>query len=615
MQKSGHISINTENILPIIKKWLYDDKDIFVRELISNATDAITKLQKITLTDEPSKDPGSPKVSIKIDKDKKQLIIEDNGIGMNADEIEKYINQVAFSGMQDFVDQYKSDNEQNQIIGHFGLGFYSAFMVSDKVEIETLSYRKGEKAVHWSCDGSTEFQIKSSDKDTIGTRIILHINKESEEFLEEAHLKEVLEKYCRFMKYPVNFEEATLNTPTPLWSKSPSELKDEDYIKFYQELFPTENNPLFWIHINFDYPFNLRGIVFFPDISNATNLQEGNIKLFCNQVYVTEHCKEVVPEFLGFLQGALECPDIPLNVSRSALNKDPLVRKIRDHLAKKILDKIVGFEKTDRKKFEGDWQKLGSFVKFAMLNDKIYSDKLKNHVLLEATTGDFYNIKELKEKLGEDAKEVVYCTSKQAQASYIKSYEDAKIPVIVLDQMVDTHFISQLESDSEIGLTFQGVDSQKISHLIDTDASSDVIVDAKDSKNKNEKLTESFQKHLNPSIEIKVEALKTPDIPAMLMEDETMRRYKEMAKMNSGGMDMSKISEMLNAKQTLLINKNNPAIQKILTKISGVQPDLETEELMVKYVYDLARIQQGSLDQNAMVEFVGRSTKVLEKIT
>jgi len=453
MAEKGSISIHSENIFPIIKKFLYSDNEIFLRELVSNAVDATQKVKHLSAINQYTGELGELKVTVKIDKEAKTITISDKGLGMTADEIKKYINQIAFSGATDFVEKFKDTNpDRNQIIGNFGLGFYSAYMVADKVEIITKSYQDAP-ASRWECDGSTEYSIDDADKAERGTDIILHISEEGEEFLEEARLQTILDKYCRFLPVEIQFGEKVINNPTPLWVKSPSELTDEDYISFYKELYPAAEDPLFWIHLNVDYPFNLTGVLYFPKIKNDFDIQKNKIHLYSRQVFITDEVKDVVPEFLTLLHGVIDSPDIPLNVSRSFLQTDGNVRKINSHITKKVGDKLNSLFKDDRQAFEDKWQDIHVFVKYGMITDDKFYDKVAKNCLLKNTKGEFKTLEEYKEVIGANQTDkdgnivALYTNDTAAQHSFIQSAENKGYDVLVLDHVIDSHFIGQLEQN------------------------------------------------------------------------------------------------------------------------------------------------------------------------
>ncbi|MEO6254841.1 MAG: molecular chaperone HtpG, partial [Ferruginibacter sp.] len=554
MQK-GSIRVQTENIFPIIKKFLYSEHDIFIRELVSNAVDANQKLKTLSSIGEAKGELGNLKVTIKIDKEKKTLTISDTGLGMTAEEIDKYLNQVAFSGAEEFLEKYKGQNEAN-IIGHFGLGFYSSFMVSDKVEVFSKSYKEDSKAVRWECDGSPEFTLEEVEKENRGTDIVLHLNADSGEFLEASRIETVLEKFCRFLPIPIFFaagadgEEKQINNPVPAWTKKPSELTDEDYRNFYKELYPFGETPLFWIHLNVDYPFNLTGILYFPKIKQSYEIQKDKIQLYSNQVFVTDEVKDIVPEFLMLMHGVIDSPDIPLNVSRSYLQGDPNVRKINAHITKKVADKLEEIFKTDRKQFEEKWESLGLFVKYGMMTDDKFLEKANKFHILQASPSPFkggvsedaaevnwfYTLEEYRlatETLqkNKDGKLVIlYTTNPVQQDAYIQQAVAKGYIVVKLETIIDNGFLNQMEMKWE-NVQFVRVDSDIVDNLIDKQEGGDSVL----SKDDEEKLKGLFAMQipeLNVSVEIKGLSADAP--PVVATRPEFMRRMKDMAAMQGG---------------------------------------------------------------------------------
>ena len=613
MTESGHISIHAENILPIIKRWLYSEKEIYIRELVSNGADALTKLQKLALVGEVEREIPEARITFEIDKDQGTLTITDTGIGMTAEEIKRYINQVAFSGLQDFLEKYKDKDDSQQVIGHFGLGFYSSFMVASKVEIDTLSYREGAKAARWSCDGSTEFQIAPSDRQQVGTSIILHIDNDSKEMLDEATIGALLNRYCAFIRYPIHLGEKVVNDPQPIWTRAPSELKDEDYVGFFQKLFPMSPEPLFWIHLNLDYPFNLKGVLYFPKLKHELDASQGEVKLYCNQVYVADNTKELIPEFLTLLKGVIDCPDLPLNVSRSYLQNDPTVRKISEHITKKVADKIAGLAKTDQEQYEKFWDDIQPFVKFGMMRDHKFFERVKDHLIFKSSAGGYTTLEAYRERMKDkiDDGTVIYCSDEHAQAGYLRLFREQELEAIITDKMIDLHFLPFFEMQSGRKFTFQRIDADVSKHLMD-EAGGSKIVDPTDNKTHSEKLEEVFKKNLEQEgVTIRIESLKSPSIPGMLLVDENRRRMQEMAQFSPLGAVQSQLKD----EGTLVINQNNPAVKNVLKLARSFNRDREVK-LAVNQIYDLARLQQGqgSVTGDVMQAFIDRSSEILERL-
>lgn len=606
MQK-GNIRVQTENIFPIIKKFLYSDHEIFIRELVSNAVDATQKLKTLAANGEVKGDIGNTDIHVAIDKDKKTLTISDKGVGMTEEEVDKYINQVAFSGAEEFLEKYKGKNEAN-IIGHFGLGFYSSFMVSDKVEIITKSYKEDTQAVKWECDGSPEYSLEATKKKARGTDIVLFINEESKEFLEPERIRHMLEKFCRFLPVPIFFEDKQINNPTPAWTKKPADLTDKDYQDFYKELYPFSEAPLFWIHLNVDYPFNLTGILYFPKVKHSFEIQKDKIQLYSNQVYVTDEVKDIVPEFLMLLHGVIDSPDIPLNVSRSYLQGDPNVKKIGSYITRKVADKLEDLFKEDRKSFEEKWESLGLFVKYGMITDDKFLEKANKFNLFEDANGDkFYTIDEYRtatESLqkNKDGKLVMlYTTDPVQQNSFIKSAQQKNYLVVKLETLVDAAFINNMEMKWN-DVQFVRVDADITENLIDKNESTESVL----SKEENEKLKELFHveiPELHTTVEVK--GLSKESAPVIATRPEFMRRMKDMA-MNGGG-GMGSFYGNLPEEVTLTVNGNHPVFQKIL----GEQ-NKDQQEKMIKSLTDLALLSQGLLKGNELTSFINRSVEMIE---
>lgn len=626
-QEKGNISIHTENIFPIIKKWLYSDRDIFVRELVSNGCDAINKLKRLTAIGEASVDDETKySVRVKFDKDKKTLKFIDNGIGMTAEEVKKYITQVAFSGAEDFISKYKDKmDEANQIIGHFGLGFYSSFMVADTVEIETLSYVDGSEAVKWICDGGTEYEMSSSEKKERGTEITLHLNEESLEFVNEYKLREVIQKHCSFLPIEIYLEDEVvkdkkesedkkeddapkpLNDIHPLWMKSPNECTDEEYKEFYKKVFHDFKDPLFWIHLNVDYPFNLKGILYFPKVENEVNTIEGQIKLYNNQVFVADNIKEVIPEFLMLLKGVIDCADLPLNVSRSFLQNDKNVAKISKHISKKVADKLTELYKKERDTYNNFWNDINVFIKFGCLREDDFYDKVKDIIIFKNTEGVYVTLKEYLEANKEKHEnKVFYVDDEKQQSQYIRMFKENGLQAIILDSRIDSHFISFLEM-KESGIKFNRIDSDISDTLKDKNSSEE----DKEQVEKETKTLEGLFKSIidNDKLKINVESLKSEEIPAVILLSEESRRMQQMNSMFPG-MDTS---SMFPSEETLVLNRKNGLVKAILEKNSD-EAKKEDIKLIGEHIYDLAMMSHKQLDSDAMAKFIERSNKILTKI-
>ena len=604
MQK-GSIRVQTENIFPIIKKFLYSEHDIFIRELVSNAVDANQKLKTLSSIGEAKGELGDLRIDITIDKEKKTLTIADTGIGMTEEEIDKYLNQVAFSGAEEFLEKYKGQNEAN-IIGHFGLGFYSSFMVSDKVEVISKSFKEGSKAVRWECDGSPEFTLEETEKQNRGTNIVLHLNAESEEFLEPSRISTVLEKFCRFLPIPIFFEDKQINNPTPAWTKKPSELTDEDYQNFYKELYPFGEAPLFWIHLNVDYPFNLTGILYFPKIKQSYEIQKDKIQLYSNQVFVTDEVKDIVPEFLMLMHGVIDSPDIPLNVSRSYLQGDPNVKKINSHITKKVADKLEEIFKNDRKQFEEKWESLGLFVKYGMMTDDKFLEKAnKFHILQDSKDDKFYTLEEYRlatETLqkNKDGKLVIlYTTNPVQQDAYIQQAAAKGYIVVKLETIIDNGFLNQMEMKWE-NVQFVRVDSDIVDNLIDKQEGGDSVL-SKDDEAKLKELFAVKNPEINVSVEIK--GLSTEAPPVVATRPEFMRRMKDMAAMQGG---MGAFYANMPDEVTLTVNGNHAIYKTVLA-----EAEKDKQEKVVHNLADLALLSQGLLKGNSLTSFINRSVELM----
>ena len=693
-EKHGSLSINSENIFPIIKKWLYSDHDIFYRELVSNGCDAITKLKKLDVMGEYSLPEGyKPEIRVIVNPEEKTLKFIDNGIGMTADAVEEYINQIAFSGATDFIEKYKDKSDDNQIIGHFGLGFYSAFMVADEVHIDTLSFKEGAVPVHWECDGGTEFEMEDGTWNQVGTQITLFLNEDCLQFCNEYKASEVIQKYCSFM--PVEIFLSRENTPEtqtidenekldtdevletiqpekkeddkeeeekpvrlkikkrpslmndihPLWTKNPSECSKEDYIEFYRKVFQDYKEPLFWIHLNMDYPFNLKGILYFPKINMEYESIEGTIKLYNNQVFIADNIKEVIPEFLMLLKGVIDCPDLPLNVSRSALQNDGFVKKISDYITKKVADKLAGMCKTDREEYEKYWDDISPFVKYGCLKDDKFCEKMTDYILFKNLDGKYMTLpdclevnkvdpdeaentavdengekveaevveEEASSEEGENSEEekkektIYYATDLKVQSQYVNMFKQAKMDAVVLPDQIDQPFINQLEMKNE-GIKFQRIDAD----LTDT-------FKAKTSKKAQEELeaqSEEIQKLVrkalkNEKLTVKIEKLKNKKVSSVLTISEQSRRMQDMMKMYAmNGMDMGMFG---GEGETLVLNAGHPLVQYVLDHKDD--KDNKNETLICEQLYDLAKLQQGPLDGEAMTKFVNRSNDIMVALT
>ena len=624
----GNISVDSENLFPIIKKWLYSDKDIFLRELVSNGCDAVTKLKKLASIGEAQIDENEKfKVTVSIFKDAKKLVISDNGIGMTAEEIDKYINQIAFSGASDFLSKYKEEDDKgSQIIGHFGLGFYSAFMVADSVEIDSLSYQDGAKAAKWTCDGSMEFDLTDGDRTERGTTITLNIAEDSEEFLEESKIRQILHKYCAFLPIEIYVEvpedkhedhcdcghdheheheheddtpsePKPINNTTPLWMKKPSECTDEEYKEFYRNVFMDFNEPLFWIHLNVDYPFNLKGILYFPKINHEFAGQEGQIKLYNNQVFVADNVKEVIPEFLMLLKGVIDCPDLPLNVSRSFLQNDGYVKKISSHITKKVADKLASIYNNERENYEKYWDYINIFIKYGCLRDEKFYEKVKDVIIYKDIDGKYLTLDEYLD--GKEEKDVYYVSDPQTQSQYINMFKNQGLNAVVLPSMMDTHFISLVEM-KQTGVKFKRIDSA-INDISDNTEKDD------STKEQEEKLIEKFKNEIkDDTLKIEVQSLKDDSIPAVILLGEQSRRMQEMYK--AYGQQMAGMADMFHDEFTLVLNSNNSLIKKIDTLND------EDANLVIEHVYDLAKISHSPLPAEQMTKFIERSNKLLEKL-
>lgn len=597
MKREGNIKISSENMMPIIKKWLYSDKDIFLREIVANGVDAITKLKKLVNMGEATSDDEEYCIKISVDKKAKTLTVEDNGIGMTAEEVENYITQIAFSGASDFIKKYENAGGDG-IIGHFGLGFYSVYMVSENVEIFTKSY-KDAPAVHWESDGNATYSIEECDKLTRGTKIVLHVSAAEKEFLEENAVKNLVKKYCSFMPYNVyvNYKgdgnDQPLNSTVPMYVKTPKDCTDEEYKKFYTDTFMDYTDPIFWVHLNMDYPFKLKGILYFPKVRNKVELERGKVKLYCNQVFIADNIKEVIPEFLMLLNGVIDCPDIPLNVSRSFLQNDKQVQKISKHITKKVADKLVALFKNDREKFEACWDDVANFVKFGCIKDKDFYEKVKEIIIYKDINGKFITLNDLTgdavEQTETDKKEpttVYYVSDLQQQAQYVKMFKDEGLNAIICDNFIDPHFLSFMEYSAADKYRFMRIDADINGALKSGEGADDsVIIDIFKTALSDDKLT------------IKTEELKNKEVPAIITVDEYMRRYSEMGQFY--GMSDGEIAK------TVIVNTANPVVEKLKTL------DGEKRDFVANYIYTLALSAYKKLSPEELDKLQKDSLKLL----
>jgi molecular chaperone HtpG len=628
MQEKGTISIHTENIFPIIKKFLYSDHEIFLRELVSNAVDATQKIKRLATLGQYTGELGDITVEVSFDEKKKTITISDKGLGMTAEEIKKYINQIAFSGATEFVEKFKDAKDANEIIGKFGLGFYSAFMVAKNVEIHTLSYQEGSEPAIWTCDGSTEFEIKKGKRKSRGTDIILHVNEDSEEFLDKWKLQGILDKYCKFLPIPIKFGTKSesvedgvddkgekkwksvevdniLNTTAPIWTKSPSDLQDEDYLAFYKSLYPMGEDPLFWIHLNVDYPFNLTGVLYFPKVKNDFEMQRNKIKLFSRQVFITDEVKDIVPEFLMLLHGVIDSPDIPLNVSRSFLQADGNVKKINNYITKKVADKLSELFKKDRKVYEEKWNDIGLFVKYGMISEEKFYEKGKEFTLLKNTKDAYFTLDEYREKAAptqtdkNDQLIYLYATDLKKQDSFIDSALNKEYDVLVLDSPIDSHFIQHIESKLD-KTQLKRVDADVVEKLIQKDSTYANLLTEDQSKSVKEIFDKAIQ---NKTYTVEIEGLSPEEFPVTITMEEWMRRMKEMAQ--TGGGPMSFYGSLPDSYK-VAINGNHPLVDKILKADSE-----ETQVTLAKQAFDLALLSQGLLTGKDLTAFVKRSVEMI----
>jgi molecular chaperone HtpG len=632
VQEKGSISIHTENIFPIIKKFLYSDNEIFLRELVSNAVDATQKIKRLSALGQYNQDLGDLTIQVSVDEKSKTITISDKGLGMTADEIKKYINQIAFSGATEFMDKFRDANDANEIIGRFGLGFYSSFMVADKVEIQTLSYLEDAEPARWVCDGSTEFEITEGNKTSRGTDVILYINEESEEFLKKSRIQEILDKYARFLPVPIQFgmkqetvedteAESTddkekapkyktidvpniINDTNPIWTKQPTELTDEDYLNFYRQLYPMSDEPLFWIHLNVDYPFNLTGVLYFPKLKNDFEIQRNKIKLFSRQVFITDEVKDIVPEFLMLLHGVIDSPDIPLNVSRSFLQADSNVKKINSYITRKVADKLNELFRKDRKVYEEKWNDIGLFVKYGAISEEKFYEKAKDFLLLSNTNNEHYTLEEYQARVKDFQTDkngttvYLYTIDAERQDAFVRSAQKKNYDVIVMNSPIDNHFLQHLEMKLE-KISFKRVDADVLDKLIQKEDPSKHELTEDESK----KLKEIFEKAINnPNMKVEVESLSSDELPVTITMEEWMRRMKDMARMGGGGMNFY---GSLPDTYKVSVNGNHSLTSKILNA------DEAQQTILARQAFDLALLSQGMLKGSDLTAFVERSVGLI----
>lgn len=598
--RQNHLSIHSENILPIIKKWLYSDKDIFLRELVSNATDALNKVKILRDQGEIEASDSEAKISIDIDKKNKTITISDTGIGMTESEVEKYIAQIAFSGAEEFVAKYKSETEKDPIIGHFGLGFYSSYMVASLVEIETLSYLPESTPVHWSCDGGSSYEIGAGKRKERGTSIILHVDEANQEYLEEAKLRSLLHRNCSFMPFPIEINGKGIGNRSPLWMKSPVECKEADYLEFHRFLFPLDPDPIFWVHLNVDYPFHLKGILYFPKIHQRFDSQKGAIQLFCNRVFVSDNCKEIFPDYLTVLRGAIDSPDIPLNVSRSYLQVDPHVRDLSRHIAKKIGDKLNHLYKNERQKYIDSWPDIEMFLKLGILQDDKFYDRVKEYLIWKNSEGEWTTVPEYLERAKE--KKVYYAHSERA-TSLQQLYREKKIEILLASSPIDTPLIQALEAKLEI--SFQRIDGALEEALLDPSREKSLL-DA-DGKTESSKIAQFIRSSLHlDHIEVEAKSLASDQLTGLILLDERQRRYRDYMALTQTK------SEVPVDKKTFVVNTNHKLVQ-LIGKLQNKQPEIAED--MARGLYDLACLAQRELEPTDIEQVVSRQTQMLEKLS
>ncbi len=603
--EKGSISVQMENIFPLIKKWLYSEKDIFVRELVTNGLDAINKFRHLVLCGEAKVNEGEEyAINVKIDRDNKQITFSDNGIGMTAEEVKKYINEIAFSGASDFLGKYKNNDEQSQIIGHFGLGFYSSFMVSSKVEINTLSWQENSSPVLWSCDGSPDYELGEGMRTERGTDVVLTVLDEEKDFLDEFRLSHILETYCSFMPVPIFLNGKRINEKKPLWLERPADLKDQDYIDFYRYLYPYEEDPIFWIHLNVEFPVRAKGVLYFPKLRHELDPAKGKIKFYYNQVYVSDNLKDLIPNFLINLRGVIDCPDMPLNVSRSYLQQDSTMTKLSSHITRKVADELTGLFKSEREKYEKFWDDISPFIKVGMMENDKFFDAMKDALIFKTSSGKYITLEECK-KPEKDCK-IYYATDAEDQSSYVQMFKEQGSEILILDSWLDTHFIQVLEMKNP-EMKFARVDSEVLDGAVDKDGESG-IVDPATNKTFSETMTGYFKEIIDiPGVEIKLEFFKSSDMPAMIILNENMRRLQEMTSMMQ-----RKAPEALSA-HTVVINGNSSVIRNLKKMMDMLQPPNEDMKLIVWQIYDLALLAQKSMPALRLQTYVDNSRIMLEK--
>ncbi|TGL16077.1 molecular chaperone HtpG [Leptospira meyeri] len=604
-EESGKISVETENIFPIIKKWLYSEKDIFLRELVSNASDAITKLKKISLSEE-FEGGNDYKIDLNFDVDSRILSIEDNGVGMTTEEVKKYINQIAFSGATDFAKQYQNAENKAEIIGHFGLGFYSSFMVSKKVTIETKSYKKGQTAVLWSSESGTDFTISPIEKESRGTKISLYLDSESGEYLDKWKLKELIKKYCDFLPVGIYVQGEKANREKPLWSEEPAKISQEEYKDFYSYLFPFSGEPLFHIHLNVDYPFRLQGILYFPKLTHELEASKNGIKLFCNHVFVSDNASELIPQFLTILKGTIDIPDLPLNVSRSYLQNDPLVKKISNHIIKKVADRLIEDFKKDRPKYEANWSDISLFVKYGVLTDEKFYEAMKDHLIFKNSEGSYSTTSEYWEKNKEkNQNKIFYANETEMGSVYMELLKSQGLEALLVDSKIDSHLIQHLEMKNP-EWKFQRVDSEIADQVVDKDAPKDLVNE--ENKTESDRIQNLFQSSLPiEGVEVKVEALKSLEVPGVILLPEFMRRMSEMNSMLNRE-DMKNILKS----HTLMVNSKSPLVKSALQTFEGINP--EKGKKLARVIYDLALLSAKVMDEKEVSEYTKRTTEFLQEI-
>ncbi len=610
IQEKGTISVQMENIFPLVKKALYNDKEIFLRELISNGVDAMNKFRHLTMIGEAEKSDAELAIRVDYDKDQRILSISDSGIGMTADEIKKYINEVAFSSAHEFVERYQSKEKgDSQIIGHFGLGFYSAFMVAEKVEIQTLSYQKDAKAVQWTCDGSPNFELSDGERTERGTTIKLHLFADEVEFAEEPRLQHLIRKYCDFLPYPIYLKTEQANKQEPLWNKSPNDVEEKEYLDFYQYLFPFSPEPHLWIHLNVEVPFRLKGILYFPRLTHEMDPSKGQIKLYCNNVFVSDQTEDFLPRFLATLQGGIDCPEIPLNVSRSMLQNDPYVQKVSSFIVRKVADRLKQMYTKDREKFEKTWEDIHTFIKFGVMEDEKFHDKVKDVLIFKTSQDDYVTLDQYLERNTKLDKKVYYSSGESGQQKYVDMLKAEGIDVIYLNTLIDSHFIQYLEYKNN-DVKFARVDSGIDDLLVDEDKAS--LVDPKTNKTGEETVQDLFQRELKQEqLTVKAQALKSDEVPALIVLPEQTRRMYEMTRMMQQGQGGEELAEKMLAEHTLVLNSNHPLIQN-LQNLAGKAGAEQEVHLICEHVYELAMMAHRPLNPNQMSRYVSNANKVLQ---